>query len=118
MRSLLVLLLLPACWRLEIADDKPPPHQIHGDPDAAVTPNATACSACTSDQLCVEFFDGTCGYAGVKCVTTPIPGCEPSSASCSTECEQAYCKPNNDLFQCQYRNGCDPDPRAFTCYGP
>jgi hypothetical protein len=116
MRYVLLLLPLAACWRLQVEDDMQPP--IHEYPDAAVNPNATACSACTSDQLCVEFFDGTCGFAGVKCVEKTMPACEPSLAACSPECEQAYCKANNDIFQCDYRNGCNPDPRAFTCYGP
>ena len=118
MRYVLLLLPLVACWRLEITDDAPPPHHIYGDPDAYIPPDAPSCSACTSDELCVEFFDGTCGFAGVRCAPKTVPGCEPSLASCSPECEQAYCKPNNDIFQCQYRNGCNPDPHAFTCYGP
>lgn len=118
MRFLLLLLPLAACWRLDIGDDYPPPHSIHGDPDASVPPDAAACSACTSDQLCVELFDGTCGYAGVSCVPITVAGCAPSSAACSPECEQAYCKPEHEIYQCQYRNGCSPDPHAFTCYGP
>lgn len=118
MRSALLLLLpLAACWRLEVTDDAPP-HQIHEDPDAYIPPDAPACSACTSEQLCVEFFDGTCGYAGVKCMAKTA-GCEPSLASCSLECEQVYCKADNDIFGCMYRGGaCNPDPHAFTCYGP
>jgi len=110
-----VLLLVASCGRITIEDDATP---IHGDPDASVSPNATACSACNSEELCVEFFDGTCGFAGVKCVAKTMPACEPSVAACSTECDQAYCKPANEIFQCAYRNGCNPDPRAFTCYGP
>ena len=113
MRYACVLLLLAGCGRIQIEDDV---HPIHGDPDASV--NAAACGACNPDQLCVEFFDGTCGFAGVKCVDKTMPACEPSPAACTPECEQTYCKPNNDIFQCAYRNGCNPDPRAFTCYGP
>jgi hypothetical protein len=120
MRYVLLLLPLAACWRLEIADDAPPPHQIHGDPDASVRPDAAnVCGSCTSDELCVEFFDGTCGFAGVRCAPKLVPGCEPSLAACSPECEEAYCKADNDIFGCMYRGGsCNPDPHAFTCYGP
>jgi hypothetical protein len=116
MRTVLLLSLLSACSRLQIEDDIQPPDHL-GDPDASV--NAAACGQCTSDQLCIEFFDGTCGFAGVKCVAKTMPACEPSLAACSPECEQAYCKADNDIFGCMYRGGsCNPDPRAFTCYGP
>ncbi|HEY6039762.1 MAG TPA: hypothetical protein VIV58_36025 [Kofleriaceae bacterium] len=112
----ILLLLLAGCWRLQIEDDV---HPIHGDPDAYLPPDASVCGTCTSEQLCVQFFDGTCGNAGVKCVPITVTGCEPSLAACSAECEQAYCKPDNDIFGCMYRGGsCNPDPHAFTCYGP
>lgn len=116
MRYACILLLLAGCGRIQVEDDIQPPH---GDPDASLGSNANVCGGCTSDQLCVEFFDGTCGFAGVRCVARTVPGCDPSLAACSAECEQAYCKPDNSIFGCMYRGGaCDPDPRAFTCYGP
>ena len=114
MRLALLLLSLAACGRLTIEDHNP---DHLGDPDASV--NVAACGQCTSDQLCIEFFDGTCGFAGVRCVEKTMPACEPSLAACSPECEQAYCKPESSVYGCMYRGGsCNPDPRAFTCYGP
>ena len=116
MRLVWLLLPLAACWRLDVVEDDY--HPIHSDPDAYVPPDAAACSVCNADQLCVEFFDGTCGYAGVKCMPITVTGCHPSHAACSPECEEAYCKADNDIFGCQYVGGCNPDPNAFTCYGP
>jgi hypothetical protein len=115
MRWFLPLLLITGCeWWPAPKDNGP--REPHGDPDASV---ALLCNSCTSDQLCIEFFDGTCGFAGVKCVAKTMAACEPSLAACSSECEQAYCKADNDIFGCMYRGGsCNPDPRAFTCYGP
>ncbi len=109
-RIALIPVLAVGCGRLTIADDAPPPHAL---PDAFVIA-ADPCLACTEAEICVEEFDGTCGYAGARCVPRTVD-CPATQVACSVACEEAYCQ---QPFQCQYRNGCGASPLAFTCYGP
>jgi hypothetical protein len=103
MHWLILLAILAAC-----AHDSGPARPS----DAAIDVAADPCLACTSDQICVAGYDGTCrGQAA--CVTRTID-C-PSNA-CTAGCEAAYC---NAPYQCRNRPPCGGEsPLAFTCYGP
>lgn len=70
------------------------------------------CSACSSDQICVQSLDGVCGLT-TACVDRVV---ECPDNACSVECEAAYC---GSPFQCQNRPPCGTEsPVAFTCYAP
>ena len=80
------------------------------DPPPPIDP----CSQCTSDQLCVQSYDGTCNQS-TACVARTVD-CPPDNAACSAECEQTYC---SSPFQCMNRVPCGTEsPVSFTCYGP
>jgi hypothetical protein len=80
--------------------------------DAAIDTAASACALCTSSQLCVASYDGTC-HGSVACVTRTVD-C-PSNA-CTPACQSTYC---GAPYQCQNRAPCGSEPPlAFTCYGP
>jgi hypothetical protein len=86
-------------WQIVICDVLPPP------PPAS-------CELCVEGEICVQAFDGFCGFS-TSCVPE-IVVC-PDNA-CTPDCEAAYC---NAPFQCQVRVACGTEsPGAFTCYGP
>ena len=106
----LAILLLAACGTSakQVAPDAPPD-------SVAVDP----CAACTTDQLCVQRFDGTCGLA-TECVPRATTCHDPAltETGCSQACNDAYCP---SPYMCLTRLGCTgkpPSPNAFTCYGP
>lgn len=70
------------------------------------------CIACTTDEICVQSFDGGCtGFA--SCVPR-APECPDDT--CTPDCEAAYC---NSPTQCQNSVPCGTEsPLAFHCYGP
>jgi hypothetical protein len=109
MRSLVLLVLIASCSQLDVEHDN------HFVPDAFVV-EPDPCSLCTVDQICVEEFGIDCAQALPSCVPRTIEdACAPSNASCSADCQEAYC---HQPYQCEYRNGCPASPLAFTCYGP
>lgn len=82
--------------------------------DAAVDTAVDPCLTCALGQICVARYDGTCG-AQVQCVTKTVD-CPITRASCSAECQTAYCP---SPYQCMTRTGCGGESdKAFTCYGP
>lgn len=84
-------------WQLVICDVFPP-----RDP----------CEPCTSDQICVQSFDGACS-AITSCVDRVV---ECPDNTCSPDCQSAYCA---GVSQCENQIPCGTEsPRAFTCYGP
>lgn len=70
------------------------------------------CEQCGVGEICVQRFDGICGFSTACEIETVV--C-PDNA-CSAECEAAYC---GEAFQCQDPAFCGSEsPLAFTCYGP
>lgn len=81
--------------------------------DAPSDVAADPCAACTTDEICVQRFDGTCGIRFHECVERTV-AC-PDNV-CSEDCEDAYC--GADTYQCMNRPPCGTEsPGAFTCYG-
>jgi hypothetical protein len=81
--------------------------------DASIDGAPNPCDACTTDQICVAKYDGTC-RADIACVTR-VAQC--ANNTCTPGCEAAYCNPRP--LQCLTRTPCGGEPPgAFTCYGP
>jgi hypothetical protein len=77
-------------------------------------PPPDPCEQCGigTGEICVQRFDGACGFS----TTCEVQTVECPDNACSAECEAAYC---GEPFQCQNRVACGPEsPMAFTCYGP
>lgn len=84
-------------WLVAICDDFP-------DPDP--------CLACTSDQICVQSYDGTCGVPFTACVDPPV---ECPEAVCNPACDDALC---GGITTCAAAPCGTESPIAFGCYGP
>lgn len=93
--------------------------------DAAVIDTATLdadvrCGACTSSQICVQYFNGTCGDGHVECQPRGA-GC--TGNTCSADCQFWHCGAADagSVYTC-FNGSCtfgEPQaPGALYCYGP
>lgn len=131
MKKLLVLfaLVLAACGAEDDGDsenrncglyltcvDAPPidagiPDCIH--PDAEIDA-PDPCAACGAGEICVQFFNGTCGELYTEC--------QPRSPTCDDtcgNCDVPHCRQANEpaTFSCATAGCPDENPSAFQCYG-
>ncbi len=75
------------------------------------------CPDCGPDEMCFQFYDGTCGGGQPRCVPR-VDGCAPRT--CTVECQQALCSDEDVPFgSCDPGLGCGGEAEgAFVCYGP
>lgn len=88
-----------------------PDAEVDGEvlPDAFFDP----CAACKSDEVCVQYFDGTCVTGGPTCVKVSA-AC--LAGSCTPACEPELCP---SPYQCQNQVPCGTEAGAtVNCYGP
>lgn len=86
-----------------------------GEVDGEVLPEAgpDPCAACKSDEVCVQYFDGTCTTGGPTCVKVSA-AC--LAGSCTPACEPELCP---SPYQCQNQVPCGNEAGAtLNCYGP
>jgi hypothetical protein len=113
----LAVLAMSAC-----SDDEVRPSDdaaaIDATPTDAPIDAIDVCATCTGDQLCVEFFDGTCGVFRTECQERHAT-CATGTA-CTPGCMQWQCNDGDDppLIRCDV-GGCPVEnPAALHCYGP
>ena len=100
-------------------DEAPPPDGPSGCGDCDAPNDAPeVCGACTADQVCVQYFDGTCGIFRTACEPR-VAEC-PSGTSCTDGCNQFQCNRSADPpFLTCHSGGCAGErPDALHCYGP
>jgi hypothetical protein len=96
-----------------VQDDAP---NIDASPDGPLDASAL-CATCGADEICVQFFDGTCGEISLAC--------KPRHAACvgnacSAECMQWQCNAGSTdfFFRCDVGGCAGVAPGALACYGP
>jgi hypothetical protein len=116
----LALLASPACDGDEAPADAP---WICFDCDRlpeldAPTDAPDVCRTCTADQICVQYFNGTCGIFRQECAPR-VPEC-PTGTSCTEGCNRYQCNRDFDPpFLTCHSGGCPGElPDALHCYGP
>lgn len=102
-----------------IAIDAPPPIDAPMPIDAvdAMEPvDAGACAACGANEICVQFFNGTCGDGHVECQTR---GVDCTGNACSTECNFWHCGgADAGIYTCSAAGCAGEVAGALHCYGP
>jgi hypothetical protein len=69
---------------------------------------------CGPDEVCVQFFDGTCETTGPRCVPRPA---ECPETRCDDACDLALC--HREPSTCRVEDACGGETTgAFNCYGP
>lgn len=121
--GLVALLIGAGCGYYDDGDDAPIDARSGcGDCDAPnfdASPDAAdVCGTCTADQVCVQYFNGTCGIFRTACEPR-VAEC-PSGTSCTDGCNQFQCNRDSDPpFLTCHSGGCAGErPDALHCYGP
>jgi hypothetical protein len=91
---------------------------IDGTPIDTPTDADTLCSACTASQICVQYFNGTCGDGHVECQPR-VTACV--GTACSPDCDFWHCRGGMDAGS-PYTCGNSTCPglatNALHCFGP
>jgi hypothetical protein len=91
---------------------------IDGPAIDAPTDASALCSACTSSQICVQNFNGTCGDGHVECQPRVIT-CV--GTGCSPDCDFWHCRGGADAgspYTCGMASCPGMAPNALHCFGP
>lgn len=93
--------------------DTPPVDAI----DATLIDADLRCGACTATQICVQFWNGTCGDGHIECQERGT-GCVGNA--CSPECQFWHCGAADagTPYQCGVASCPGDTPGALHCYGP
>jgi|GEM_PF-2491633 len=85
--------------------------------DAALLDADLRCGACTPSQVCVQYFNGTCGDGHVECQERGA-GC--TGNACTPDCQFWHCGAADagTVYQCGVASCPDDLPVALRCYGP
>ena len=85
--------------------------------DTALTDADLRCSACGPTQICVQFWNGTCGDGHIECQDRG-PGC--TGNACSADCQFWHCGAADagTVYQCGVASCPGDTPGALHCYGP
>ncbi|MCA9561158.1 MAG: hypothetical protein KC583_21565 [Myxococcales bacterium] len=85
--------------------------------DMGSEPSDFECPACGANEMCFQFYDGTCSGGQPRCIPR-VEGCAPRT--CTLECQQALCSDDGVPFAfCDPGLGCGGEAEgAFVCYGP